>query len=692
MKKSLFLFLLISTISNAQIAREKKVILEKEFSVVNFLPPPFYREGNVWSEFGDLFFEKNGKQYWLATFTAIRSTNFDFYRMFEIKSDSGIVREVTKSMLGDYYKVGGLNPPYYYEDIDNDGIKDIMIFDHGKEVIGDEKNWKDYNVFFKGTALGFEKKEIPFITTIKQYYHAHAVGDFDNDGDLDIAMSSNELLIYKNDGKGNFSESLIPSYKENQWFGKQILINGTWYYVGTPGLKFTNIDLDDELELLGSMDELVIAFDFNGKTWEGKLFSQPKPFLWKVGVHIGCEQILDFPQKSGIKKDLVYRISTFDKTKSRPQGEWFSKFFRSSPLKIDSIIAFKSALIDTGIINYLDPKKADINFDGYDDIVFKENGYGNWYQHPINQRIWLNDGLNNFNPMSHSFANDANKSVYLFVKSDKTKKYSLFMTYNHLTENTLPNGNKQLLYTRLDSLIYPKIEKHKITICKGATSKYNPAFVPVGLSVVKSGKLGSLSLSNNLLTYTPTSSGSDTIRYRLKNDFFESTDYEIIYNVVNNPAAPAITREGNTTLISSSQSGNQWFLDGSIIKGEVGQKINATVNGLYSVKYTDANGCLSENSASLYGLITATGLTDKKVIISPNPFEQSIKIEFPEDFGPFVHAKIHDVKGVVVWEKESVRDSEIVDLSSLSVGNYVLNLTSQTNGQVSIVKISKQGR
>ena len=163
-------------------------------------------------------------------------------------------------------------------------------------------------------------------------------------------------------------------------------------------------------------------------------------------------------------------------------------------------------------------------------------------------------------------------------------------------------------------------------------------------------------------------------------------------NKVTNPAAPTITREGNTTLISSTPTGNQWYLDGSIIKGEVGQKINATVNGLYSVKYTDSNGCLSENSASLYGLITGTGLSDKKVIISPNPFDQSIKIEFPIDFGPMVSAKIHDVKGVVVWEKESVRDSEIVDLSSLSVGNYVLNLTSQTNGQVSVVKISKQGR
>jgi hypothetical protein len=125
------------------------------------------------------------------------------------------------------------------------------------------------------------------------------------------------------------------------------------------------------------------------------------------------------------------------------------------------------------------------------------------------------------------------------------------------------------------------------------------------------------------------------------------------------------------------------------IKGHVNSiKIN---NKIYNF-VLDSYGNVTGYSVVTLTLITATGLTDKKVIISPNPFDQSIKIEFPEDFGPFVHAKIHDVKGVVVWEKESVRDAEMVDLSSLSVGNYVLNLTSQTNGQVSVVKISKQGR
>ena len=37
---------------------------------------------------------------------------------------------------------------------------------------------------------------------------------------------------------------------------------------------------------------------------------------------------------------------------------------------------FKSTYHDTSLFFYIDPKKVDINFDGYSDLVFKENGYG----------------------------------------------------------------------------------------------------------------------------------------------------------------------------------------------------------------------------------------------------------------------------------------------------------------------------
>jgi hypothetical protein len=97
----------------------------------------------------------------------------------------------------------------------------------------------------------------------------------------------------------------------------------------------------------------------------------------------------------------------------------------------------------------------------------------------------------------------------------------------------------------------------------------------------------------------------------------------------------------------------------------------------------DASGC---------ELVLANSLTDKKITISPNPFEQSIKIEYPEDFGPFVKAELQDIKGALVWEKENVRDAELVDLSNLSTGNYLLSLTSLTNGKVNQVKITKLGK
>ncbi|MEY4459426.1 MAG: hypothetical protein RIT38_631 [Bacteroidota bacterium] len=88
-------------------------------------------------------------------------------------------------------------------------------------------------------------------------------------------------------------------------------------------------------------------------------------------------------------------------------------------------------------------------------------------------------------------------------------------------------------------------------------------------------------------------------------------------------------------------------------------------------------------------LILSNALTDDNVVISPNPFDHSIKIKFPEDFGPLVTAKIYDLNGVIVWVKESVRDSEIVDLSGLAAGNYFLNFTSKLNGKMGMMKISK---
>ena len=76
----LFIVMLVvqsATTIFAQGAKEKAAILEKEFDKNQYDPILKQYVGANWDEFGDLFFEKNGKQYWLATFTAVISPNYD---------------------------------------------------------------------------------------------------------------------------------------------------------------------------------------------------------------------------------------------------------------------------------------------------------------------------------------------------------------------------------------------------------------------------------------------------------------------------------------------------------------------------------------------------------------------------------------------------------------------------------------
>jgi photosystem II stability/assembly factor-like uncharacterized protein len=70
------------------------------------------------------------------------------------------------------------------------------------------------------------------------------------------------------------------------------------------------------------------------------------------------------------------------------------------------------------------------------------------------------------------------------------------------------------------------------------------------------------------------------------------------------PAVPLISFQGSLTicegttktLTSSSNSGNQWFKDGSALSGQTGPNLNATLAGAYSVKVTGTNGCTSTSS------------------------------------------------------------------------------------------------
>lgn len=152
--------------------------------------------------------------------------------------------------------------------------------------------------------------------------------------------------------------------------------------------------------------------------------------------------------------------------------------------------------------------------------------------------------------------------------------------------------------------------------------------------------------------------------FKIPVDFDKNGIYEIMH----------IMEAGNINLIELGYNDSDG--DGVLDKND---KCNNTALGTK----VDANGC---------ELVLANSLVDSEITVSPNPFEQTIKIKYPEDLGPLVKAEMRDMKGLVVWKKDSVFDGERVDLSSLAIGNYVLSLISVSNVKVNQVKITKLGK
>jgi hypothetical protein len=94
-------------------------------------------------------------------------------------------------------------------DMDNDGDLDLLINNYGVYAGG-------YFSVFKNERNGLFEK-IPNFVNNGAYWHLNSLGDFDNDGDLDVfagGVGANTLKIYSNDGYGNYqyNSTIVLAY------------------------------------------------------------------------------------------------------------------------------------------------------------------------------------------------------------------------------------------------------------------------------------------------------------------------------------------------------------------------------------------------------------------------------------------------------------------------------------------------
>jgi hypothetical protein len=148
-------------------------------------------------------------------------------------------------------------------------------------------------------------------------------------------------------------------------------------------------------------------------------------------------------------------------------------------------------------------------------------------------------------------------------------------------------------------------------------------------------------------------------------------------------ALPTISQTGSV-LTSSAATGNQWYLDGSIISTATGKTYTATQSGNYTV-IANGNGC----SSLAFNFIN-TGIESineaNMFSIYPNPSKGNFIVVFNEKISGKISIEIESVVGKLLLKKEydSVKSDEPIHLEipDVTAGLYLLKIQSEQHNYI----------
>jgi hypothetical protein len=140
------------------------------------------------------------------------------------------------------------------------------------------------------------------------------------------------------------------------------------------------------------------------------------------------------------------------------------------------------------------------------------------------------------------------------------------------------------------------------------------------------------------------------------------------------PATPQIkvTSGLMPTLTSSSNSGNQWFLNGNSISGSITNTFAANTSGIYKVQVA-VDDCLSDFSTEVPVVITGLADLASTITIYPNPVEDRLIVDGlnPET----TECEIIDMLGRVSNLRLNFReDKHETSVENFSPGQYVIRI------------------
>ena len=128
-------------------------------------------------------------------------------------------------------------------------------------------------------------------------------------------------------------------------------------------------------------------------------------------------------------------------------------------------------------------------------------------------------------------------------------------------------------------------------------------------------------------------------------------------------------------LVSSAASGNQWYYNGNAISGATNRELRPGSLGVYTVQIR-LDSCSSDTSAPYSLHASALG-----VVIAPNPAHNQLNL-FDTEYRS-LEARILDLTGrtLLTIPIYPYTNDQVIDISNLAPGDYILNVTDAKNHQ-----------
>ncbi|MEJ7643326.1 MAG: choice-of-anchor tandem repeat GloVer-containing protein [Chryseolinea sp.] len=157
-----------------------------------------------------------------------------------------------------------------------------------------------------------------------------------------------------------------------------------------------------------------------------------------------------------------------------------------------------------------------------------------------------------------------------------------------------------------------------------------------------------------------------------------------------NPSTPGITEDitpGEIQLVSSSDTGNQWFLGNESLAGATSSLLKPKQQGSYTVQVT-TDGCRSEISAPHLVVITEVEDWASSIDVYPNPVAEKLKVVLGhETYGARI-ILMNPIGVPIGTFNVNSGGAHEVDMGHLPTGIYLLQI--EYNGKVSRYKVLKQ--